>query len=121
MIIIFSGFPLETQQQDVLDFLDPQDLAVVKKTDFITLLNEDLEQVELKVLLTIEPDSIALQVIKKLDQNLFSGIVISARQYQKRLMINDNRSSVQNTSVFADDHRVADRRRKNLYEIIEDS
>lgn len=128
MIVIFSDFSLETQQQDVLNFLEPavkisdlfdlQEDGMVNNIKFFTLLNENLEPVELKVLITIESDPIALDVIKKLDNCLHEGKAISVRQYHQRLENNDRRSSLQNSGV-ADEQRVANRRRKNLYEIVD--
>jgi len=116
MIVIFSGFSQDAQNQDVMNFIRSsfKEDGIVKKIDVFMLLDESLEQVGLKVLVTIEPDSVALCVIEKLNNTFYERKPIFLRQYFQRIARNDKRSSVFDKDFVGNERRGNERRRKLL-------
>lgn len=122
MIIILKNIPANTQTKEIEEFIWP----AVKggffckggKIESIQIKGQrdlQLNLVEFHALVRIEPDAVAMRVIKKLNRKLFKGKHTAIDEFHHRDWHNDRRTDAQQT---VNDRRHADRRRYRL-EIIE--
>jgi hypothetical protein len=123
MIIILKNIPANTQNKEIEEFIWP----AVKggffcksgKIESVQIKGQrdiQLNLAEFHALVRIEPDAVAMRVIKKLNRKLFKGRHTAIDEFHYRDWHNDRRSDAQQT---ASDRRHADRRRYHL-EVIED-
>jgi len=122
MIIILKNIPANTQTKEIEEFIWP---AV--KGGFLSKSGE-IESIQIKgqrdiqlnltefhALVRIEPNAVAVRVIKKLNRKPFKGKHTAIDEFHHRNWHNDRRTDAQQT---VKDRRHADRRRSHL-EMIE--
>lgn len=87
--------------------------GIIKDIEIITLKNKDINLKEYHALVSIEPESSALRVIKKLHGQRFKDKRITVRQYFTRRWQNDKRTENQqlNNEGFKEKRNNATRRR----------
>ena len=84
----------------------------------VALLDGDTNTMEYHGLVRIEPENVALKVIKRLDRKPFKGVRINVRKYCTRSWHNDSRAGLSRVNK-TENRRMRDRRRRNV-EVIDD-
>jgi hypothetical protein len=127
MIVFFKNIPGDTLRGELTEFIKPalkggffSAKGEIKKIEFLKLRVADINLVEFHALVHIEPDAVALRVIKKLHGQRFRDKRITVRQYYTRSWQNDRRADSKAVSAAIKEKRNTPTRRRNL-EIIEDS
>ena len=125
MIVVFGNFPIDIHKEDVVNFISPsvetsiftpfRKKGFIRKVEFFILKNKELEPVGLQVLVTIEPNQVAIRTIKVLNNKLYAGKPISVHQYHHRQAKNNKRSLLLDAVDFGENVRKGERRKCNLY------
>lgn len=126
MVILLSKIPADSQKEDIANFIRPAlrgplyiKMGHIKAINLLALKDKQINDVEYYGLVRIEPDEVALKVIKKLNRKVFKGKRIAVREYVcKRIWQNDRRDNRAVCLLNSKDRRRFDRRRESL-EIIE--
>ena len=83
----------------------------------ITLVDPDTKETHVYGLATIEPESGAEKIIKRLNRKLLKGRRTAVRRYCKRSRLNDRRlMQSAETELLYKDRRYGDRRKRSLEE-----
>ena len=124
MRLILVRIPAHTSHQDIARFIEP---AINRRFSFrknrigrveiLRLHDKNINTVEYHGLVTIEPDSLALRAILKLNRKPINGKHIAVRQYHNRSLHNDSRMKKSPLPLKNKDRRLADRRRSDLQNI----
>lgn len=114
MIIILANIPDNTGNQDIEDFIRPavKD-AFVTNISIMAQKNTKTHEIQFHGLITIVPDSVAKEVIKKLDGNKINGRHVDIHEYQVRYLHNDPRVSEDQFKELSV-NRQRDRRSRHL-------
>lgn len=128
MIIILRRIPQNTKESEIIEFISPVlKGGLLKKTGHIenvkilVLKDNQRGTIEYHGLVTIDPDSAANRVIKKLNRKLFKNRIIMVREYFYRSWHNDPRVNMHQWNEELDDKRKKNRRRARLEVITEES
>ena len=126
MIILFRNVPEQTKDHHLAAFIEPvlkvtwfRKKIIVEELKVIHLHDQHSKASEYHGLVTIQPESAAIRVIKRLNGKAILGRPIFVREYHRRTWHNDPRikHDFHHSEVVC--QRVADRRRKHL-EVIKD-
>jgi hypothetical protein len=117
MIIFFKRLPAGTRRSDIEDFIaDTVKGGLFSRRGQITNIaiierpNPQLNIMDYHGVVTIEPNSVAERVIKKLNRQLFKGKYIEVRRYHIRNAANDPRKKNRNLAEGSDSRRKGERR-----------
>lgn len=121
MIIILRRIPADTNKQDILDYLNPvlkggvfQKPGYIEGIKILILRDTQNKELEYHALVTIDSDSAASRVIKKLNRKVFLGKHIAVREYFHRSWHNDPRINIAAYSKKLLNKRKGDRRQAKL-------
>lgn len=127
MIVFLRGIPPQTKRHDIKKFIEPAmkggffaKKGHIKKMQILVLKDLALNQLEFHGMVTIEPDEVALRVIKKLNRQKFMGKHIAVREFVKRDWHNDRRLNSKTSAIVNREKRLTDRRRGSGVEVVED-
>lgn len=116
MIVFFKRIPTGTRKSDIEDFIAEtvkgglfSRSGEIKNITIIERRNPHLNVTDYHGLVTIEPESVAERVIKKLNRKLFKGKYIEVRRYYIRKAANDPRSK-HGVNEVPDNRRRSERR-----------
>ena len=128
MHIILVRIPPDTTPYDIAHFLDNAlkgslfaRKGIIEKIEIQILQDNRTNTMEYHGLVTIEPDTAAQRVIKKLNRKAFNGKHIAVREYHIRTWHNDPRLIPKPLNFKFPDHRNKDRRRSHLQVLTHDS
>lgn len=126
MMVFFRNIPSNTSLRELKGFISPvikgglfTAKGEMKKVEILVMRDKILNSIEHHAVATIEPDTVALRVIKKLHGKPLKGKHIAVRQYFIRSARNDNRVMSNDTDLDFNDRRTLATRRRDL-EVIED-
>ncbi len=101
MIVFFRRIPENTLRNDIVNLLAPilkgivyQKSGQIEDIKFLTLVDNKTHEQEIHALVSIDSDSAAKRVIKKLNRKYFKGKPISVREYHHRTWHKDPRINV---------------------------
>lgn len=126
MIIFFSHVPENTRHKDLVELIKPAmksflfgEKGTIKKLKIVQLKDPRNKISEYHALVSIEPETVAKRVIKRLNRKKLLGRVIEVRRYYRRNKLNDRRFNFEPDVQIREDiserpRRRGDRRRKNL-------
>lgn len=122
MILIFKRIPTSTQKSDIIKHISPeikgkffQKSGYIESIQFISFKDEIKSLAEHHALITVEPDSAAERVIKKLNRKPFLGKHIAIQEYHIRSWHNDRRENFNNeANELLGQQKRSDRRRHHL-------
>ncbi len=128
MVIFIRKIPANTKLSELINFVEPavkggifRRSGIIRDAKILALRDTRLRTVEFHGLITVEPEKIALRVVKNLKGKRFKGKFIIVREYVQRDWHNDPRQNCDAVLTAAMiDRRKADRRRGKDLEIIED-
>jgi hypothetical protein len=127
MIVFLRNIPGDTLRSEIADFINPvikgglfSAKGEIKKIEILKLKDKDINLTEYHALVHIEPDAVALRVIRKLHGQRFRDRRITVRQYYARNWKNDRRTDSNETDAALKEKRKNPTRRRNL-EILEDA
>lgn len=114
MIIILANIPDDTGNQEIEDFirLAVKD-AFIENISIMAQKNTRTHDLQFHGLVTITPDSVAKEVIKKLNGNKINGRHVDIHEYQARYWENDPRISEDQFKEL-NINRQGDRRSRHL-------
>jgi len=114
MIIILANIPDNTGNQEIEDFirLAVKD-AFIANISIMAQKNTQTHDLQFHGLVTIIPDSVAKEVIKKLNGNKINGRHVDIHEYQARYWHNDPRISEDQFKELSI-NRQGDRRSRHL-------
>ena len=126
MIIFLRNIPAQTRLSDIRAFIEPAikmslfgKKGKIGKIKVLHLKDSRTYISEIHGLVTIEPDTAAQKVIKRLNRKKFLGKYIAVREYQRRDWHNDVRLNHKPFVSTKAERRIADRRRNSI-EVVED-
>lgn len=128
MILFIRKIPANTKLSELIGFVEPtvkgglfRRSGVIRDAKILALRDLKLRTLEFHGLVTVEPDNVAVRVIKKLKGKRFKGKFVVIRQYFQRDWHNDPRQHHQGGGAKVGfERRKADRRRGKDLELIED-
>lgn len=120
MIIFFRSIPKETLNSEITSFIQPalkggilKPKGKITKNQIVVLKDTARDLIEVHALVNIEPESAAVNVIKKMNGQRFKGKPITVRKYYVRNPGNDKRSNhIQASRQILEKRVNPDRRRK---------
>lgn len=122
MLVLLKRISPEALVGDIEQFIAPALIGgFLKKSGWIEKITiqmykqNDKKKTEYYALVDIQPAAVGKRVVKNLDRKPLKGKYINVAPYQLRLMRNDRRMKMRNTTQ---ERRGADRRRENM-EIID--
>jgi hypothetical protein len=131
--LFIRKIPANTTLAELRDFIDSgvswmerfrwgQRYRIIE-AKILTIIDRSTREIEFHGLVTIEPDSLADQIIKRLHIKRFKGRRVAVRRYYKRSPLNDRRRDQDEpfASLQSSDKRCRDRRRQHQMEMIDDS
>lgn len=126
MRLILVRIPANTSKQDIARFVEPalqRRLSIrkkkIEKIEILKLHDKNINAIEYHGLVTIEPDSLAIRAILKLNRKAINGKHIAVRQYHKRYWHNDPRQKSPSLNLKYPERRTLERRRYHLQELDE--
>ena len=126
MIIFLKNIPVQTKHSDIAAFIKPAMKAglfgkkgVVENIKVLQLKDARTNISEYHGLVTMQPDSAAKKVIKRLNRKKFLNKYIAVEEYQRRDWHNDPRLNDMELASKPSELRIADRRRRSI-EVVED-
>ncbi|MDD2761957.1 MAG: hypothetical protein PHH11_16900 [Methylomonas sp.] len=128
MIIFIRKIPANTKLSEIINFVEPavkgglfRRSGSISDAKILALRDVRLRTMEFHGLVTIEPESVAFRVIRKLKGKRFKGKFVIIRQYFQRDWHNDPRQhSEGKIALHIIERRKADRRRGKDLEIMQD-
>ena len=120
MILLFKNLPDKTLRSELIAIISPfvngsflQTKGNLGKVEILGLKDQNTKVIELHALVNIEPDNVALRVIKKLHGKRFKSTRLTVRKYFLRNWHNDKRDG-QNVpfTSFVEKRSNSDRRRR---------
>lgn len=128
MILFIRKIPANTKLSELIAFVEPyvkgslfRKAGIIRDARIMALRDLRLHTLEFHGLITIDPDSVALRVIKKLKGKRFKGKFVIVREFVRRDWHNDPRQGQsQDNPTAGVERRVSDRRRGKDLEIIKD-
>ncbi|WAK02263.1 RNA recognition motif domain-containing protein [Methylobacter sp. YRD-M1] len=118
MLIILKNIPANTQKKEIEEFIWPavkggffRKGGKIESIQIKGQIDTQLNMAEFHALVRIEPDAVAIRVIKKLNRKLFKGKYTAIDEFHHRDWHNDRRTDAQQTP---NDRRHVDRRRYHL-------
>jgi hypothetical protein len=122
MDIILKNIPANTRPQHIKDFIEPaikggllRKGGHIEKISIQVQKGNNTHEHKYHGLVTIMPDAIAEQAIKKLNRKQINGKNINVHEYQIRRWHNDQRTSRDQIDKLGN-KRLGDRRRHQLEE-----
>ena len=126
MIVFFRRIPADTRKRDVVEFIGPalkggvlQKSGRIEDIKILVFKDTQTKILEYHCLVTIDSDTVANRVIKKLNRKAFKGKYIAVREYFHRSWHNDSRVNMQEWNEELANKRQTDRRRPRL-EVVTD-
>ena len=117
MIVFFRRIPEGTIRQDLIDLLEPilkgkvfQKSGQIEDIKFLTLKDTQTNEIEVHALVSVNSDTAAKRVIKKLNKTAFKGKHIAVREYLHRSWHNDPRINMHEWNRELAENRKSDRR-----------
>ena len=128
MILFIRKIPANTKLSELIGFVEPtvkgglfRRSGIIRDAKILALRDLKLRTLEFHGLVTVEPDKVAMRVIKKLRGKRFKGKFVVIRQYFQRDWHNDPRQHNQGSQALGmHERRKTDRRRGKELEVIED-
>ena len=121
MIIILMNVPVSTGNKDIEDFIRPaikggllRKRGHIEKISILGLKDTQTNEIQYHGLVTITPDSVAKQALKKLNKKRISGRHIHVREYQIRHWHNDPRITRIDQIKKSTNRRRGDRRLRHV-------
>ncbi len=128
MIIILRRISENTEKQEIVDFLDPilkggllKKSGHIEHIKLLILRDPNKNTIEYHGLVTIDSDSAAQRVIKKLNRKQFRNRNIIVREYFYRSWHNDPRVNMHEWNDEFKNKRKGSRRRIDLEVVSEES
>jgi len=128
MLILLRRIPQNTNEQDIIDFLEPAlKGGLFKKTGHIEsiqiLVLKDMQRktIEFHGLVSIDSEAAANRVIKDLNKTTFKNKPILVREYFHRSWHNDPRINMRQWNEELVDKRKSSRRRPRLEVVTKES
>jgi hypothetical protein len=128
MLLFFKHIPQDTLNREIVSFVTPVirggllgAKGKVTKIDVIALKDKVNHMVEFHALVNIEPDNVAMKVIKKLDGQVLKERAIAISKYTLRSWQNDKRREDRQIQNRITEKRVNQQRRRNLEVITRES
>jgi len=122
MIVFFRNIPEDTCRRDIAEFLGPalaggffKAKGEIVSIGLLLARDKALNLAEYHAIVNIQPDAVALRVIKKLHGQPFRGKRIALREYVVRDWRNDRRSIPSKAGEVAQERRMTPTRRRNLH------
>jgi hypothetical protein len=121
MIVLFRNIPNDSYHNDISTFVQPaikgglfKAQGSINSIEIIALRENNTESLEFQALVHIEPEIVAMRVIKKLHGLYIRGCRIMVRQYFIRSWKNDKRSEEADAIWLLKEKRKNPSRRRNL-------
>jgi hypothetical protein len=115
MIILIKNVPFETNNEDVVDFINSARIPLsIEEIVVFSKPSVDVSPLERLVLIWALPRLAVARVIQKLNGSLFKGQCVELREYMIRSVNNDPRKNNPNLAINVNEQRKADRRLKPL-------
>ncbi len=119
MLVFFRRIPSGTRKSEIERFIANalkgglfSKRGEMTHISFIERRNPSVNTLDYHAVVTIEPDSVAERVIKKMNRKVFKGKYIEVRRYYIRNPANDPRNKNNILDDVPDSRRVAERRQK---------
>ncbi|MGZ8095986.1 MAG: RNA recognition motif domain-containing protein [Methylosarcina sp.] len=127
MIIFIRNIPKDTLRSEIIEFIRPalkggffNKQGRIRDIEILTLKNKDINLIEYHALVTVEPESSGIRVIKKLHGQRFKEKHTAVRQYFTRRWQNDKRMQDFHVTAGFKEKRHNATRRRNM-EIVLDN
>lgn len=121
MIIILRRIPKNTEKYEVIEFLTPvlkggffKRAGRIEYIKILALNDTKRNTIEYHALVTIDSDSAAKRIIRKLNRKEFKNKSITVRQYFYRSWKNESRAEGQNLDDGVENKRKGNRRRTHV-------
>jgi len=126
MIVFLRRVPANTRKKDIVAFIGPvlkggvlQKSGRIEDIKMLVFKNAETKTKEFHCLVTIDSDTVANRVIKKLNRKVFKGKHIAVREYFHRSWHNDSRINMDQCNEELMDKRQGSRRQQRL-EVVTD-
>lgn len=129
MIVFFKNIPNDTLHSELKAFIRPtvkggllESKGKITKIDVIGLKDKATDLIEFHALINIEPENVALRVIKKMNGQHFKNQKMTVKQYVLRNWRNDKRTGeIEGIKLRKSESRNNPPRRRKLDVISTDS
>jgi hypothetical protein len=126
MIVFLRRIPANTRKRDVVEFIGPalkggvlQKSGRIEDIKILVFKDTQTKAMEYHCLVTIDSDTVANRVIKKLNRKTFKGKHIAVREYFHRSWHNDPRINMGQSNEERMNKRQGGRRQQRL-EVVTD-
>jgi len=128
MLILLRRIPQNTNEQDIIDFLEPalkgglfKKTGHIESIQILVLKDTQRKTIEFHGLVSIDSEAAANRVIKDLNKTTFKNKPILVREYFHRSWHNDPRINMRQWNEELVDKRKSSRRRPRLEVVTKES
>jgi len=128
MLILLRRIPQNTNEQDIIDFLEPalkgglfKKTGHIESIQILVLKDTQRKTIEFHGLVSIDSEAAANRVIKDLNKTTFKNKPILVREYFHRSWHNDPRINMRQWNEELVDKRKSSRRRPRLEAVTKES